>query len=386
MSPTLVRAVASTVLASGALVYALGCATPPKASPPAAMPKVESATATPTSMPAPSVAQTQSEAITVTPPTADPAQSATAHPIVIHPIDADPPAVADQPKQANVTRGGSATQPIDVGPAVKLPYIIERFTREGPIAGVVAKIDLTDPRVAVSVNLADPRDPDGDGPAVGQLDTVSDASKRLDLSLAINASFFRITGNRTAFGKAVGYFVGNGAFPVGWHYSAGKLYSTPLKPYLRSAMVVHGNGTITLDKDLNVMPKDVKFAVSGNCKCLTAGQPTPPAGDTQRHPRTCVGLSADGKMLFLVVIDGRRPGWSRGVTLEELAVLMQSFGASDAINFDGGGSSVMVAKDLVTGAFSVLNKPSEKFAFLPDAVDAVERPVADVVGITIRPE
>ena len=64
-----------------------------------------------------------------------------------------------------------------------------------------------------------------------------------------------------------------------------------------------------------------------------------------RHSRTAVGVTADGRLL-LVVVDGRRPGYSRGMTLRELAELMQRLGAHTAMNLDGGGSSEMVVNGL----------------------------------------
>jgi hypothetical protein len=60
-----------------------------------------------------------------------------------------------------------------------------------------------------------------------------------------------------------------------------------------------------------------------------------------RHGRTAVGVTADGRLL-LVVVDGRQPGYSRGMTLRELAELLQRLGARSAMNLDGGGSSEMV--------------------------------------------
>jgi len=57
------------------------------------------------------------------------------------------------------------------------------------------------------------------------------------------------------------------------------------------------------------------------------------------HPRTAAGIGADGE-LYLLVVDGRQR-ISRGVSLSELAGIMKSFGAVDAINLDGGGSSTM---------------------------------------------
>jgi hypothetical protein len=73
-----------------------------------------------------------------------------------------------------------------------------------------------------------------------------------------------------------------------------------------------------------------------------------------RQPRTAVGVTADGKML-LVVVDGRQPGYSVGMTLQELANLMQSLGAQNAINLDGGGSSTMWVNGMLA------NRPSDGF-------------------------
>jgi hypothetical protein len=65
-----------------------------------------------------------------------------------------------------------------------------------------------------------------------------------------------------------------------------------------------------------------------------------------------VGITADGQIL-LVVVDGRQPGYSTGMTMQEFARLFLDLGAVDAMNLDGGGSSTMV----VNG--EVVNRPSE---------------------------
>ena len=58
------------------------------------------------------------------------------------------------------------------------------------------------------------------------------------------------------------------------------------------------------------------------------------------NPRTAVGMIAPNHYVF-VVVDGRNEGYSRGMTLTELADLMQDLGATEAYNLDGGGSSTM---------------------------------------------
>ncbi|MCK7477320.1 MAG: phosphodiester glycosidase family protein [Candidatus Moduliflexus flocculans] len=62
-----------------------------------------------------------------------------------------------------------------------------------------------------------------------------------------------------------------------------------------------------------------------------------------RHPRTAVGVRADGRIL-LVTVDGRQPERSVGMTIAELAALLLELGAVEAINMDGGGSTTMVVR------------------------------------------
>jgi exopolysaccharide biosynthesis protein len=68
-----------------------------------------------------------------------------------------------------------------------------------------------------------------------------------------------------------------------------------------------------------------------------------------RYPRCALGVSADE--LLAVCCDGRRSGVDSGLDLAELARLLVSFGASEAINLDGGGSATLVHRG------HLLNRP-----------------------------
>jgi hypothetical protein len=92
---------------------------------------------------------------------------------------------------------------------------------------------------------------------------------------------------------------------------------------------------------------------------------------TSRHPRTAVGIARAGKRLLLVTVDGRQKLYSDGMTLRELAILMQALGADDAINLDGGGSTTMVIAN-ASGVPRVVNVPSDS---------AGERPVGNALAI-----
>ncbi len=70
---------------------------------------------------------------------------------------------------------------------------------------------------------------------------------------------------------------------------------------------------------------------------------------TGRNPRTAIGYTKDNVML-MVTIDGRKEGYS-GVTLKELASIMKDLGCYEAINLDGGSSTVMyVDGNVYTGS------------------------------------
>ena len=58
------------------------------------------------------------------------------------------------------------------------------------------------------------------------------------------------------------------------------------------------------------------------------------------QPRTAIGMVDENHYVF-VVVDGRSTGYSRGMTLIELAQLFQDLGCTVAYNFDGGGSATM---------------------------------------------
>lgn len=71
-----------------------------------------------------------------------------------------------------------------------------------------------------------------------------------------------------------------------------------------------------------------------------------------KNPRTAIGYTRDNN-LIMVAVDGRE-GSSVGMTLMQLAYFMKSIGCVNAMNLDGGGSTVMY----VDGA--VVNNPQVK--------------------------
>jgi hypothetical protein len=70
-----------------------------------------------------------------------------------------------------------------------------------------------------------------------------------------------------------------------------------------------------------------------------------------KHARTAVGLDGTGRV-YLLVVDGRRSD-ATGATMNDLADMLLTLGATQAMNLDGGGSSTLV----VDG--EIVNQPSD---------------------------
>lgn len=90
---------------------------------------------------------------------------------------------------------------------------------------------------------------------------------------------------------------------------------------------------------------------------VAEGRPTDPAGwenegfapqvhSLVRAPRTAIGRTA-AEVVLLVTVDGRQPGYSSGMTIAELADLLVSLGAVDALSLDGGGSTQIAVDGLL---------------------------------------
>lgn len=84
----------------------------------------------------------------------------------------------------------------------------------------------------------------------------------------------------------------------------------------------------------------------------TAGEDFLPSQLSPRDPRTGVGQRRDGKIV-MVAVDGRRPGYSAGMTNWELAQAMVRLGCVTASALDSGGSTTMAFDG------KLLNRPSD---------------------------
>ncbi len=76
-----------------------------------------------------------------------------------------------------------------------------------------------------------------------------------------------------------------------------------------------------------------------------------------RHPRCALGVT--DTELLAVCCDGRRTGVDAGLELGELARLLISLGAREAINLDGGGSATLIHhRHLLNRPYSNVDQPA----------------------------
>jgi hypothetical protein len=85
-----------------------------------------------------------------------------------------------------------------------------------------------------------------------------------------------------------------------------------------------------------VLLQDGKIRVTNNEELKFTGKAI-----DDRHPRTAMGYTNDGKLIVLV-IQGRFPGIAEGATLTQEAEIFRDLGCAEALNLDGGGSSCML--------------------------------------------
>lgn len=128
--------------------------------------------------------------------------------------------------------------------------------------------------------------------------------------------------------------------------------------------------------NFNDRPNRVYSAISGDRMLVLQGKPAPDLDDIEREPRTAIGLNKNGRYLYLVVVDGRQPFYSAGITFADLARLLIDQGAHTAMSLDGGGSSTLVIEG-ENGQPVILNSPIDNY------IPGRERPVANHFGVYV---
>lgn len=209
--------------------------------------------------------------------------------------------------------------------------LLKRNTSSPPVQVRAAVVSLDTP--GVSVRATKPTE---------YKRTVSSFATLVGAQLAINGDYFTFATHK----------------PSGIAAGAGVFWTNTFDDSFEGSFVIDPQGVPRIENPGKVTPFDpatMREVVSGRPYIVQNGlykaSTISPCGEL--YPKTAVGYSADKKKLILVVVDGRQPSLSVGMTCAQLASLMIELGASDVLALDGGGSTTM----WVQGQ-GVVNSPS----------------------------
>ena len=106
---------------------------------------------------------------------------------------------------------------------------------------------------------------------------------------------------------------------------------------------IDGNHILHVAKSMSeeeLVQNDIRYAVCYGPVLISNGIPADPETlPVSMNPRTAIGQRSD-KAMLLLVIDGRQVS-SMGASFQDEVEIMQRFGAVNAVNLDGGSSSMM---------------------------------------------
>lgn len=173
--------------------------------------------------------------------------------------------------------------------------------------------------------------------------TVMQIAQKYDAVAAVNGGGFEDPGGH-----------GSGGTPIGLVISNSELkYGNPEQTYEiigfdKSDVLVVGKMTAQAALD-----RGVRDAISFGPTLIVNGNSVVVNGSgSGLNPRSAIGQRSDGSILLLV-LDGRQVN-SIGATYADVIEIMQSYGAVNAANLDGGSSSIMYYKgEYITSSCSI---------------------------------
>ena len=271
------------------------------------------------------------------------------------PVDPDP---KPEPKPDNAYYSVFSSDTTTVAPGVTqtINYALTKDDKQ--IVYYIATADIAREDVSIHANYHD-NDP-SQGWAMSRVsDQMAAAQKRhsdpsdaanyvehYNAVVGVNADFYNMT-----TGAPGGALVMDG---VEYHGGTSENFFAILKD---------GTAMIGSSSDYAAYKDQIQEAVGGSVYLVKDGKPVvTSAADyyNSRHSRTCVGITAEGKVIMMV-LDGRQEPFSAGGSAEELAQIMLDAGCVTAINLDGGGSTTFVAKQEGSNTLTVVNRPSDGY-------------------------
>ncbi len=130
-----------------------------------------------------------------------------------------------------------------------------------------------------------------------------------------------------------------------------------LTPFITESLKV---GT-KVELDIEITPgHDCTHIIGGGTLLIKKGKKAEITHNVGgRNPRSAFAVDKSGEKVYFIAVDGREKDGSIGMTLTELQEFLLDMGVYNAINFDGGGSTQLVMRDMAKWEAEILNKPSQ---------------------------
>ena len=127
------------------------------------------------------------------------------------------------------------------------------------------------------------------------------------------------------------------------------------------AILKDGTAMIGTKADYAIYKDQIQEAVGGFGAILVKDGELATTNNSGRASRTAIGITADGKVVMMVM-DGRQEPFSAGGSMAEIAQVMLDAGCVHAINLDGGGSTTYLSKPEGSDDLTLVNRPSDGYA------------------------
>lgn len=272
---------------------------------------------------------------------------ATEPPVTTGPSEPEDPIEPEEPANPYYNVFSSTSSMLAPGISQKIDYAITADGKQ--IVYYVATVDVTRDDVTIMANYRDNDPTKGWG-----MQRVEDQAKALLANKADVENFNVIVatngdGYNMSTGKPGGLLIMEG---VEHH---------PIDKDGFFAILKDGSAMIGTQADYEIYKDQLQEAIGGfGAVLIRDGEIVAPAsGD--RASRTAIGITADGKVVMMVM-DGRQEPFSAGGNYAEIAQVMYEAGCVDAVNLDGGGSTTYLSKPEGSDSLKLVNRPSDGYA------------------------
>ncbi|QLE57098.1 phosphodiester glycosidase family protein [Nostoc sp. TCL26-01] len=255
-------------------------------------------------------------------------------------------------------------------PGIVYQRLIESNPR--PVVIHTVTIDLTTPKIKPVVTPSIENSINNTIDHETKARTTVEFVQEFPVQLAINGSYFYPFSEVTPWS----YYPHSGdkTNTVGQTIANGKIYARKKSNWYVLCFTNKSQAQIPGGEEC---PKNTTQGIAGDDILIFQNKPKNPANfyNEKPYPRVVVATDKLGKKLWLILVDGKQPLYSEGMTKTELTQFLTKLGVYSAINLDGGGSTTLVvANPENQGKPKVLNAP------IHTKIPMRSRPVANHLG------